>query len=112
MSSDDTKTYPFMNSGHGGSHPHPAHEVVRSSVEERAPTVNAVTAADGTAPGTCAQKSALQDGEAVAVPAFDLDTRAEYARRRAGLRRAPGEDAIALALSDNNDDKEKNADHA
>lgn len=55
---------------HGGSHPHLAHEFVRSIVENRPPTIDAVTAANWTAPGLCAHESALRDGEAVTIPAF------------------------------------------
>ena len=58
---------------HGGSHPHLAHEFVRSIVEGRAPAVDAVTAATWTAPGLCAHQSALRDGEAVTIPAFPGD---------------------------------------
>lgn len=65
--------WPFMDGGHGGSHPHLVHEFVRSIVEERAPAVDAVTAADWTAPGICAHESALQDGEGVVVPAFTTE---------------------------------------
>ncbi len=55
---------------HGGSHPHLAHEFVRSIAEARRPAVDAVTAANWTAPGLCAHESALQGGEAVTIPAF------------------------------------------
>ncbi len=55
---------------HGGSHPHLAHEFVRSIVEARPPVIDAVTAANWTAPGICAHESALRDGEAVTIPAF------------------------------------------
>ena len=55
---------------HGGSHPHLVHEFVRSIVEGRPPAIDAVTAAHWTAPGICAHESALQDGEAVTIPAF------------------------------------------
>ena len=58
---------PFAEGGHGGSHPHLVHEFVRSVVEGRPPRVDAVTAADWTAPGICAHLSALRDGEPVAV---------------------------------------------
>ena len=61
---------PFAGGGHGGSHPHLAHEFVRSVVEGRRPRVDAVTAADWTAPGICAHASALRDGEPVTVPGF------------------------------------------
>lgn len=56
--------------GHGGSHPHLVHEFGRSIVEERAPAIDEIKAADWTAPGICAHQSALQDGAPVAVPTF------------------------------------------
>ena len=55
---------------HGGSHPHLAHEFVRSIVEERPPAIDAVTAANWTAPGLCAHESALRNGETVTIPHF------------------------------------------
>ena len=55
---------------HGGSHPHLAHEFVRSIVEGRPSAIDAVTSANWTAPGLCAHESALRDGEAVTIPAF------------------------------------------
>ena len=57
--------------GHHGSHPHLVHEFVRSIVEGRRPRIDAVTAANWTAPGICAHESALRGGEAVEVPRFD-----------------------------------------
>ncbi len=59
-----------VNGGHGGSHPHLVHEFVSSIIEERAPAVDAVTAANWTAAGLCAHQSALRDGEPVLVPDF------------------------------------------
>ena len=61
----------FTAGGHGGSHPHLVHEFVRSIVEGRPSAVNAVVAADWTAPGLCAHESALRDGERVVIPGFD-----------------------------------------
>lgn len=61
----------FAEGPHGGSHPHLVHEFVRSVVEDRPPRVDAVTAADWTAPGICAHLSALRDGEPVTVPSFE-----------------------------------------
>jgi len=60
----------FTGGGHGGSHPHLVHEFIRSIVEQRPPAINAVTAADWTAPGICAHESALAGGLPVAVPEF------------------------------------------
>ena len=58
----------FTAGGHGGSHPHLVHEFVRAIVEGRPSAIDAVTAADWTAPGICAHESALQNGAAVTVP--------------------------------------------
>ena len=60
----------FSEGGHGGSHPHLAHEFIRSIVENRAPKVDAVTAADWTGAGLCAHRSALQGGDSVVVPDY------------------------------------------
>jgi predicted dehydrogenase len=60
----------FTGGGHGGSHPHLAHEFVRSIVESRPPAIDVYTAADWTAPGICAHESALRGGELVTVPDF------------------------------------------
>ncbi len=56
--------------GHGGSHPHLAHEFVRGIVEGRPSAIDAVTAADWTAPGICAHASAEKAGEPVVIPDF------------------------------------------
>ena len=58
--------------GHHGSHPHLVHEFVRSIVEQRKPSIDAVTAADWTAAGICAHESAMQGGKSVSIPAFNL----------------------------------------
>jgi len=60
----------LQGGGHGGSHPHLVHEFVRSIIEERKPSIDAVTAANWTAAGICAHKSAMCDGESVVVPKF------------------------------------------
>jgi predicted dehydrogenase len=56
--------------GHHGSHPHLVHEFVRSLVEDRAPRIGTITAANWTAAGICAHESAMRDGQEVIVPAF------------------------------------------
>jgi predicted dehydrogenase len=61
----------FADGGHGGSHPHLVHEFVSSIVEGRRPSIDAVTAADWTAPGICANESSLMDGAPVMIPSFD-----------------------------------------
>jgi predicted dehydrogenase len=58
----------FTDCWHGGSHPHLAHEFIRSIVEGRKPWIDTITAADWTAPGICAHLSAMQEGEPVMVP--------------------------------------------
>ena len=58
--------------GHHGSHPHLVNEFVRSIVEERAPRIDAVTAANWTAAGICAHASALRQGEMIKVPNFQV----------------------------------------
>ncbi|CAN5622365.1 Gfo/Idh/MocA family oxidoreductase [soil metagenome] len=60
----------FADGGHGGSHPHLAHEFVSSIVENRSSVINEVVAADWTAPGICADLSSLREGEPVQVPVF------------------------------------------
>ena len=55
---------------HGGSHPHLAHEFIRSIVEQRLPAIDAVRAANWTAPGLCAHESALQRGAPVDIPLY------------------------------------------
>jgi len=67
----DGKHLSFVQGGgHSGSHPHLVHEFVRSIVEGRPAAIDAVTAANWTAPGIAAHRSALQDGMAVEVPGF------------------------------------------
>jgi predicted dehydrogenase len=57
-----------VGGGHGGSHPHLAHEFIRSIVEVRPPVIDAVTAAHWTAAGVCAHLSAEKEGEPVLIP--------------------------------------------
>ncbi|HTL40251.1 MAG TPA: Gfo/Idh/MocA family oxidoreductase [Pseudolysinimonas sp.] len=58
-----------QGSGHGGSHPHLAHEFVRAIVEDREPFPNAVTSANWTSAGIRAHESAMT-GREVEVPSF------------------------------------------
>jgi predicted dehydrogenase len=58
----------FTQGGHGGAHPHLAHEFVRSIVERRPPAIDVFTSAEWTLPGICAHESALRDGEPVVIP--------------------------------------------
>ncbi|MCE9556182.1 MAG: Gfo/Idh/MocA family oxidoreductase [Planctomycetes bacterium] len=56
--------------GHGGSHPHLAHEFVSALIEDRQPYPNAVESANWTCVGLCAHESALKGGEIVRLPDF------------------------------------------
>jgi len=58
----------FTPKGHFGAHPYLVHEFVSAVAEERAPAINAWEAARYMAMGVMAHKSALKDGELLAVP--------------------------------------------
>jgi len=62
-----------QGSGHGGSHPHLAHEFLRALIEERDPYPNARQSANWTAVGILAHQSALSGGRPIALPAFTLE---------------------------------------
>ncbi len=62
-----------QDGGHGGSHPHLVHEFISSIVENRPAAIDAVIAANWTAPGICAHESALREGEVVTIPDFELE---------------------------------------
>jgi predicted dehydrogenase len=59
-----------QGSGHGGSHPHLAHEFIMALQEDRDPFPNAVESANWTCVGLCAHESALTGGKIVRLPAF------------------------------------------
>ncbi len=61
-----------QGAGHGGSHPHLAHEFVSALVEDRDPFPNARQSANWTCVGLCAHESALVGGKIVRLPAFTL----------------------------------------
>ncbi|MDQ1913457.1 Gfo/Idh/MocA family oxidoreductase [Paenibacillus sp. GD4] len=61
----------LQGNGHHGSHPHLVHEFIRSIVEERKPSIDAVTAANWTAAGICAHESAMNGGKEVMIPSFE-----------------------------------------
>jgi predicted dehydrogenase len=61
-----------QGAGHGGSHPHLAHEFVMALVEGRDPMPNAQQSANWTCVGLCAHESALKGGAIVKLPAFTL----------------------------------------
>ena len=62
----------LQGAGHGGSHPHLAHEFISALVQDRDPYPNAVQSANWTCVGLCAHQSALKGGEIVKLPAFTL----------------------------------------
>ncbi|MEX2114620.1 MAG: Gfo/Idh/MocA family oxidoreductase [Pirellulales bacterium] len=68
---DETQHLSFIQgSGHGGSHPHLAHEFISAIVEEREPLPNAATSANWTMTGLCAHISAMKGGERIHIPQF------------------------------------------
>jgi predicted dehydrogenase len=62
----------IQGSGHGGSHPHLAHQFVMSIVEDREPFPNARQAANWTCVGILAHMSAMKGGELTKLPDFTL----------------------------------------
>ena len=61
-----------QGAGHGGSHPHLAHEFISALVEGRQPYPNAKKSANWTCVGLCAHESALAGGKIAKLPAFTL----------------------------------------
>jgi hypothetical protein len=59
-----------QGSGHGGSHPHLAHEFIMSIVEKRPPQPDAKTSVNWTLTGICAHASAMKGGARVNIPQF------------------------------------------
>jgi len=63
-------TDPGSLEGHGGSHPHLAHEFVSALLEDRDPFPNAVQAANYTCTGLLAHQSAMKGGACIPLPDF------------------------------------------
>ena len=61
-----------QGSGHGGSHPHLAHEFATALAKDRDPFPNAKQSANWTCVGLCAHESALNGGEVTPLPKFTL----------------------------------------
>lgn len=59
-----------QGSGHGGSHPHLAHEFVMSIVQNREPFPNAPQSANWTSVGILAHESAMKGGQILKLPDF------------------------------------------
>lgn len=62
----------IQGAGHGGSHPHLAHEFVASIIENRDPYPNAVTSANWTCVGLLAHESSQEGGVIKKLPEFTL----------------------------------------
>jgi predicted dehydrogenase len=63
----------IQGAGHGGSHPHLAHEFVDSIANGREPYPNAVTSANWTCVGLLAHESSMNGGEIMKLPEFTLE---------------------------------------
>jgi predicted dehydrogenase len=60
----------LQGGGHGGSHPHLAHNFLMAVLGERPALPDAPTSANWTAVGICAHMSAMQGGEKIKIPEF------------------------------------------
>jgi len=69
--SDENKHLSFIQgSGHGGSHPHLAHEFLMSIVEGRPSFPDVYQSVNWTMVGICAHDSAMRGGEVIQIPDF------------------------------------------
>ena len=79
-----------QGAGHGGSHPHLAHEMLSALVEGRDPYPNAVQSANITCVGILAHESAMQGGKVIPLPPWTHSKKAKKAtsgRKLAVVRR-------------------------
>lgn len=60
----------LQGGGHGGSHPHLAHNFLMACLGERPAFPDAPTSANWTLVGICAHQSAMKGGERVVIPRF------------------------------------------
>jgi predicted dehydrogenase len=60
----------LQGGGHGGSHPHLAHNFLMAVLGKQPAFPDAATSANWTLVGICAHESALKGGERVAIPSF------------------------------------------
>jgi predicted dehydrogenase len=60
----------LQGSGHGGSHPHLANELIMSIIEDRDPFPNVFQSANWTSVGILAHESALRGGQIICLPDF------------------------------------------
>jgi predicted dehydrogenase len=60
----------IQGGGHGGSHPHLAHNFLMACLGEKPPMPDAETSVNWTMVGICAHQSALKGGEKIVIPRF------------------------------------------
>ena len=60
----------LQGSGHGGSHPHLAHEFLMAVIEDREPFPNVFQSANWTSVGILAHESAMQGGKLIQLPDY------------------------------------------
>lgn len=71
---DDHQHLSFIQgAGHGGSHPHLAHQFLKALVEETQPYPNAQQSANITCVGILAHESAMNGGEIMRLPEFSFE---------------------------------------
>jgi predicted dehydrogenase len=63
----------IQGAGHGGSHPHLAHEFLTALADGRDPHPNAVQSANWTCVGIVAHQSALEGGKLMKLPEYTLE---------------------------------------
>ena len=67
---DETSLSFIQGSGHGGSHPHLAHNFLMAVLGKQPAFPDAPTSANWTMVGICAHESALKGGERIKIPEF------------------------------------------
>src|SRR5207248_68538 len=60
----------IQGGGHGGSHPHLAHNFLMACLGKQPPMPDAATSVNWTMVGICAHQSALKGGERIQIPTF------------------------------------------
>jgi len=60
----------LQGGGHGGSHPHLAHNFLMAALGEQAAMPDAATSANWTMVGICAHESAMKGGDRLQIPSF------------------------------------------
>ncbi len=89
--SDDNQHLSFtQGAGHGGSHPHLAHEMLMALKEDRDPYPNAVESANITGVGILAHESALAGGKIMKLPTWTLRVAKKPRRKAVAKKKAKG----------------------